>query len=88
MHTCLIISLHGVVVFFVIIECADKYMCRCNNGENSKPPIQANDVYLDWIGHFPCNDGYVFAMLNVRLQNRANLATMVTYCDAACIGRF
>ena len=27
MHTCLIISLHGVVVFFVIIERADKYMC-------------------------------------------------------------
>ena len=36
MHTCLIVSLHGVVVFFVIIECADKYMCRCNNGESSK----------------------------------------------------
>ena len=42
MHTCLIISLHGVVVFFVIIECADKFiMCRCNNGENSKPPMHA-----------------------------------------------
>ena len=27
MHTRLIVSLHGVVVFFVIIECADKYMC-------------------------------------------------------------
>ena len=27
------------------------------------------DVYLDWIGHSPCNDGYVFAMLNVGLQN-------------------
>ena len=26
MHTCLIISLHGVVVFFVIIECADKIL--------------------------------------------------------------
>ena len=38
MHTCLIISLHGVVVFVVIIERADKYMCRCNNGENSKLP--------------------------------------------------
>ena len=27
MHTCLIISLHGVVLFFVIIECADKILC-------------------------------------------------------------
>ena len=36
MHTCLIISLHGVLVFFVIIECAYKYMCICNNGKNSK----------------------------------------------------
>ena len=46
-----------------------------------------NDLYLDWIqwiGHSPCNDGYVFAMLNVRLQNHANYATMVTYCGAAC----
>ena len=25
MHTCLIKSLHGVVVFVVIIECADKF---------------------------------------------------------------
>ena len=41
-HTCLIISLHGVVVFFVIIECADKYYVYmtilCNNGENPKLP--------------------------------------------------
>ena len=47
-----------------------------------------NDVYLDCIGHSPCNDGYVFAMLNVRLQNHANLATMVTYCRASCIVGF
>ena len=47
-----------------------------------------NDLYLDWIGHSPCNDGYVFAMLNVRLQNRADCATMVTYWGAACIGGF
>ena len=47
-----------------------------------------NDLYLDWIGHSPCNDGCVFAMLNVRLQNHANLATTVTHCGAACIGGF
>ena len=49
---------------------------------------RTNGLYLDWIGHSPCNDGYVFAMLNVRLQNHANLATMITYCGAACIGGF
>ena len=38
------------------------------------------DLYLDWIGHSPCNDVYVFSILNVRLQNHANYATMVTYC--------
>ena len=37
MHTFLIISLHGVVLF---IKFADKYMCICNNGENSKPASQ------------------------------------------------
>ena len=46
------------------------------------------DLYLDWIGHSPCNDVYVFAMLNVRLQNHANYATMVTYGGAACIAVF
>ena len=45
--------------------------------------VRSTDMYLDWIGHSPCNDGYVFAMLNFRLQNDANLATMVTYCFAA-----
>ena len=40
MHTRLIISLHSVVFFFVIIECADKYI-GCDNGENSKPPMHA-----------------------------------------------
>ena len=28
------------------------------------------DVYLDWIGHSPCNDGGVFAMLNVKLTSQ------------------
>ena len=27
------------------------------------------DVYLDWIGDSPFNDDYVFAMLNVRLND-------------------
>ena len=37
MHTCLIISLHGVGLFFVIIECTDKYHARRrNNGKSSK----------------------------------------------------
>ena len=26
MHTCLIISMHGISIFLVIIECADKYI--------------------------------------------------------------
>ena len=34
MHTRLILSLHGVVLFLVIIECADKYVQLCNYGEN------------------------------------------------------
>ena len=49
MHTCLIISLHGVVVFLVIIEFADKYMCICNNGENSKLPMHAASQYLTMV---------------------------------------
>ena len=49
MHTRLIISLHGVLVFFVIIEFADKYMCICNNGENSKPPMHAASQYVTMV---------------------------------------
>ena len=50
--------------------------------------VTLTDLYLDWIGHSPCNDGYVFAMLNGRLQTHANYATMVTYYGAAFIGGF
>ena len=53
---------------------------------NGNERLQVIGVYLDWKGHSPCNEVYVFAMLNVRLQNHANYATMVTYCGAACIG--
>ena len=49
MHTRLIISLHGVVVFFAVIECAGKYMCRCNNGKNSKPPMHAASQYVTMV---------------------------------------
>ena len=49
MHTRLIVSLHGVVVFLVIIECADKYICICNNGENSKPPMHAASQYVTMV---------------------------------------
>ena len=49
MHTCLIISLHGVVLFLVIIEFADKYMCICNNGGNSKPPMHAASQYVTMV---------------------------------------
>ena len=47
---------------------------------------QKQNLYLDRIGHSPCIDVYVFAMLNVRLQNHTNCATMVTCCGAMCIG--
>ena len=50
MHTCFIISWHGVVVFFGdYIEFADKYMCICNNGENSKPPMHASLQYVTMV---------------------------------------
>ena len=42
MHTCLIISLHGV-------EFADKYMCICNNGEYLKPPMHASLQYVTMV---------------------------------------
>ena len=80
--------------FFKITRCARKLIAnghwffRQENGGAQESKPRPNYVYLDWIGHSPCNDGYVFAMLNVRLQNRAKLATMVTYCDAACIGGY
>ena len=50
--------------------------------------VIANDLYLDWIGHSTCNDGYIFSMVNVKLQNHSKYATMVTYCGAACMGGF
>ena len=45
MHTCLIISYY----LLVIIEFADKYMCICNNGENSKPPMHAASQYVTMV---------------------------------------
>ena len=48
-YTRLVISLHGVVFFFVMIECADKYMCiLCNDGENSKP-MHAASQYVTMV---------------------------------------
>ena len=35
--------------FLVIIEFADKYMCICNNGENSKPPMHAASQYVTMV---------------------------------------
>ena len=52
MHTRLLISLHGVVLFFVIIECADKiYVRLCNNGENYKPPMHASPLYVTMVAY-------------------------------------
>ena len=64
MHTRLIISLHGVVVFFVIIECADKYMCRCNNGENSKPPMYTASQYVTMVARLARFCSLTFNMEN------------------------
>ena len=64
MHTRLIISLHGVVVFFVIIECADKYMCRYNNGENSKPPMHAASKYVTMVARLARFCSLTFNMAN------------------------
>ena len=64
MHTRLIISLHGVVVFFVIIECADKYMCRCNNGENSKHPMHAAPQYVTMVARLARFCSLTFNMAN------------------------
>ena len=37
------------IIFLVIIEFADKYMCICNNGENSKPPMHAASQYVTMV---------------------------------------
>ena len=50
MHTCLIISLHGVVVFFGDYRIRRQiYICVCNNGENAKPPMHAASQYVTMV---------------------------------------
>ena len=64
MHTRLIISLHCVVVFFVIIECADKYVQLCNNGENVKPPMHAAPQYVTMVAYLAWFCSLTFNMTN------------------------
>ena len=70
MHTCLIISLHGVVLCVVIIECANKYMCRCNNGENAKPPIHAAPQYVTMVARLAWFCSMTFNMTYVAVIAR------------------
>ena len=71
MHTCLIkmiISLHAVVLFFVIIECANKYMCRCNNGESSKLP-NARGTTVRYHGCVACLEDTYYRTFNMADEN-------------------
>ena len=84
MHTRLIIlSLHGVVVFFVIIECADKYMCRCNKGGNSKPPMHASQ-YVTMVARLARFCSLTFNMANTwpSLQGEWPIQSKYTSLDA------
>ena len=62
-YTRLVIPLHGVVFFFVMIECVDKYMCICNNGENSKP-MHAASQYVTMVARLARFCSLTFNMAN------------------------
>ena len=65
MHKRLIISLHGVVLFFCDYRMRRQiYVQLCNNGENSKPPIHAAKQYVTMVARLAWFCSLTFNMAN------------------------